>query len=71
MMTYQMEEQCKLCLKIETKYGRIQKEEERIKRWRREKNRGASIEASEVTIEKLTGEMNDLMRRRADQQRSC
>ena len=67
MATYQMDDQCKLCTKLATKYGRIQKEKDRIRRWSKEKGRSASIEASQETIDKLEGEVNDLLARRAQQ----
>ncbi|KAG0651794.1 hypothetical protein D0Z07_1961 [Hyphodiscus hymeniophilus] len=62
MATYQMEEQCKVCTKIETKYNRIRKEQDRIKRWKKEDRHGrkASIAASEDTIAELEAEVNDL-----------
>ena len=47
-------------MKLQTKLGRVQKEQERIQRWRKEKGRKASIEASEELIEKLEWEINDL-----------
>ncbi|PMD16144.1 hypothetical protein NA56DRAFT_322421 [Hyaloscypha hepaticicola] len=43
MARYQMEEKCKCCQKMETKYRRIRKEQERINRWRKEGGRSASI----------------------------
>lgn len=66
MTTYQMEEQCKLCLKLETKYGRIRKEQDRIKRWKREDKHGrkASIAASEEIIDNLEREIADLNNRK-------
>lgn len=36
MTTYTVADQCKICAKIETKLGRIRKEEERIRRWRKD-----------------------------------
>ena len=67
MMTYQMEEDCKLCQKLQTKWGRVQKEQERIKRWKKESGRKASIAASEELIEKLEQEINDLNARKYEQ----
>ena len=71
MATYQMDDPCKLCIKLETKYNRIRKEEERIKRWKKEDRHGrkASIAASEDQIAVLEGEVNDLQLRRQEQQR--
>jgi len=68
MNTYAIEDKCKLCIKIETKWGRIVKEQDRVKRWKKEDRHGrrASIAASEEAIEKLTGEMNDLVLKRND-----
>lgn len=71
MVTYMMEnEKCKLCTKLETKWGRIQKEKERIRRWKKESGRKASIAASEEIIENLESEMNDLELRRQENLRS-
>lgn len=69
MGTYQMEDKCKVCQKMETKWGRIQKEQERIKRWKKEDRHGrkASIAASEEIIENLSNEINDLELRRREQ----
>ena len=66
MATYQMEEQCKLCTKLETKWGRIRKEQDRIKRWKREDRHGrkASIAASEEIIDNLEREIADLNNRK-------
>lgn len=61
MATYMMEEEkCKLCTRLATKWGRVQKEKDRIKRWKKESGRKASIEASEEIIQNLEMEMNDL-----------
>ncbi|KAF8860559.1 hypothetical protein BDZ45DRAFT_619579, partial [Acephala macrosclerotiorum] len=60
METYQKKEMCLKCLKcqkIETKYGRIRKEQERIKRWRKEGARSASILAAEANIVSLENEI--------------
>jgi hypothetical protein len=54
------EKKCKTCEKIDTKWGRRHKEVERIKRWRHEKGRSASIEASEKIISGLDQEIADL-----------
>ncbi|KAK6595888.1 hypothetical protein H4I96_10207 [Botrytis cinerea] len=55
-------EKCKICTKIETKWGRIQKEQERVLRWKKEngKSRQHSIEASEEKIRDLQQEVNNL-----------
>jgi len=62
MQTYQMEEDCKTCQKLATKWGRVRKEQDRIKRWKKENGSGrkASIAASEEIIDKLEKEINDL-----------
>ena len=67
MMTYQREDECKLCQKLQTKWGRVQKEQERIKRWKTESGRRASIAAAEDLIEKLEQEINDLNVRKYEQ----
>ena len=48
----------------------IQKEKERIRRWKKESGRKASIAASEEIIENLEIEMNDLELRRQENLRS-
>lgn len=68
MMTYNVEEDCKLCQKLRTKWGRIQKERERIKRWKKESGRKASIANAEETIEKLEGEITELQQKKYDQE---
>ncbi|KAI9640580.1 hypothetical protein NHQ30_010879 [Ciborinia camelliae] len=62
MTTYQSHEKCKICTKIETKWGRIQKEQERVLRWKKEngKSRQHSIEASEDKIRELQQEVSNL-----------
>jgi hypothetical protein len=50
MNRYQLAEKCKLCTKIETKERSIRKEQERIRRWKKEHNRGASIAKAEQDI---------------------
>lgn len=50
MNRYQLPEKCKLCTKIDTKERSIRKEQERIRRWRKEHNRGASIAKAEQDI---------------------
>lgn len=58
--TIQMQDICKICAKIDTKKGRIQKERERIRRWTKEGNRRASIESAEDSIAILEREVYDL-----------
>lgn len=69
MQTYQLPDKCKTCLKIDTKKRSIRKEEERIKRWRKEGNRKASIEKAFDTIDELSRELwsleDDKERKRA------
>jgi polyhydroxyalkanoate synthesis regulator phasin len=69
MATYQMGEKCKLCTKLETKWGRIRKEQDRIKRWKKEDRHGrkASIAAAEEIIDNLEREIADLNNRKYEQ----
>jgi hypothetical protein len=60
-----MVESCKYCTKIETKKGKIRKEQDRIKRWRHEGNRRASISQAEESIETMEREIWDLNEQRA------
>lgn len=60
-------EDCKYCAKIQTKYGRIAKEQDRIKRWRSEGNRRASIDASQSLIADLEREIWELNSKRSSQ----
>ncbi|KAH8587142.1 hypothetical protein B0O99DRAFT_601960 [Bisporella sp. PMI_857] len=60
MQTYQVPDKCRICQKIDTKNRAIQKEVEKIKRWRREPNRGASIEKAENDIERHTYDLQRL-----------
>jgi hypothetical protein len=55
---------CKICGLIATKLRRRQKEVERIKRWKSEGNRKASIGASEDIIDDLDGIIYTLERER-------
>ena len=55
---------CKICDHIATKLRRRQKEIERIKRWKTERNRKASIEASEDIIDQLNRDIYTLERER-------
>lgn len=64
MNTYRKPEKCKTCEKIDTKNGRLEKEQKRIDRWVREMQNGisrqASIEASERICETLEYEIRQL-----------
>jgi len=53
MNTVRGEDKCRICTKIDTKKRAIRKEEDKIRRWRREPNRSASIEKAEADIERL------------------
>jgi predicted transcriptional regulator len=55
---------CRICDLIATKLRRRQKEVERIKRWKSEINRKASIEASEDIIDDLDRITHTLERER-------
>lgn len=72
MNTIPMADKCKLCLKIDTKQGRVFKEQERINRWLKEAQRGhlrqASIEASQHTVAQLEYEIRDLHYQRSQAQ---
>lgn len=74
MNTHRKSEKCKTCTKIEVKWGRIRKEQDRINRWIKEEQRGhqrkASIEASEQTIQQLEDEIAQLNYDRDLQQRT-
>ena len=50
MNRYSVPVSCKICTKIETKLASIRKEEERIRRWRKEHGRPASIVKAEDDI---------------------
>lgn len=63
MATYAGEEKCILCRKIETKYGRIRKEQVHVRRWQKESGRNASTAASVEIIEKLEREVEYLLRK--------
>jgi len=69
MNTTRRPETCKTCQKIITKQGRVEKEKEKIRRWKREEQRGhqrrASIEAAEETIRDLDREIDELNAKRA------
>lgn len=57
---------CRICNKLEIKYERVAKEEERIRRWKAQgaKLRKASIEVSEDTIECLKRDIDKLVAER-------
>lgn len=65
MGTYRGEGKCRLCVRIETKARAAKKEEERIRRWRKEGNRHASIEKSQGSIDELQTEIWQLENERA------
>lgn len=60
MSTYPSPDKCKICSKIDIKERAIGKEEAKIKRWRHEHNRRASIEKAEQEICRYYGELNVL-----------
>jgi len=67
MSTYRIQQKCKICDKMDTKWNRRRKEEERIKRWRKEGGKKrASIEAAEDNIKQLDTEIHNLMKQRQD-----
>ncbi|KAF4625313.1 hypothetical protein G7Y89_g12854 [Cudoniella acicularis] len=74
MSTIPTREKCKLCTKIDTKEGRVVKEQERIARWVKEEQkghqRGASIEASQALISTLKWEISELNYQRANNQQT-
>jgi hypothetical protein len=57
MQTYEVQEKCRTCEKLDTKRRAIRKEEDRIKRWKREGGRTASIEKAEEDIARLQQEI--------------
>jgi len=59
---------CRICNKLEVKYGRKAKEEDRIKRWKSEggEHRKASIDASQDIIDGLNRDIAKLMLERRD-----
>jgi molecular chaperone GrpE (heat shock protein) len=66
MNTETLQEPCKTCDKIVIKYNKIRKEEDNIRRWRRESNRKASIEKSESLIDDLLYSIEKLERDRTE-----
>jgi hypothetical protein len=66
MNRYSLPTKCKICTKIDTKERSIRKEEERIRRWRKEHGRSASIAKAEediyaiqCDIQRLLGERDE------------
>ncbi|KAE9380942.1 hypothetical protein N431DRAFT_459852 [Stipitochalara longipes BDJ] len=66
MNRYSLPTKCKICTKIDTKERSIRKEEERIRRWRKEHGRTASIEKAQediysyqLDIQRLLGERDE------------
>ncbi|KUJ15285.1 uncharacterized protein LY89DRAFT_750605 [Mollisia scopiformis] len=62
-----LSDKCKYCIKIDTKHGKIAKEEARIKKWRNEGPgyRRASIEQAEEAITVMQDEICELNYQRA------
>jgi hypothetical protein len=50
MNRYKLAEKCKICTKIDNKERAIRKEEERIRRWKKEHGRSASVAKAEEDI---------------------
>lgn len=69
MQTYPVREKCRICLKIETKQRRIEAEVDRIRRWKKEGNRKASIEKSEQILRELERERSELINDRKQRAR--
>ncbi|KAG4412667.1 hypothetical protein DL98DRAFT_519499 [Cadophora sp. DSE1049] len=70
MNRYSKPEKCKICIKIDTKMRSIQKEEDKIARWRYEDGRSASIDKAEGAIEHLKSEVERLCYERDQKQMS-
>lgn len=68
--SYPSEESCSICKKMATKQRRIEKEESNIRRWRKEKNRNASIGKAQEAIEDLEREMYQLEVERSNKRRT-
>jgi hypothetical protein len=60
MQTIEIAEKCRICQKIDTKKRSIRKEEDKIKRWKKETGRRASIEKAEEDISRLQQEVYNL-----------
>ncbi|KAL3421808.1 hypothetical protein PVAG01_05964 [Phlyctema vagabunda] len=61
---------CKICTKLDTKWGRIRKEEDKIRRWEREGGRKSSIEKSKDDIFELQRQIQELEAQRSEKQRT-
>ncbi|KAH7346181.1 hypothetical protein BKA65DRAFT_272608 [Rhexocercosporidium sp. MPI-PUGE-AT-0058] len=70
MNRYAKEEKCKICIKIDTKYRNIQKEEDKIARWRQLDGRSASIEKAQDIVAQLHHDVARLCQERDEKQRS-
>lgn len=69
MATYRIPQSCKICDKLETKYNRVRKEQERVIRWQKEGGKKkASIENACDNIRHLESEINSLKKQRQDKQ---
>jgi hypothetical protein len=61
MNLHRLPEKCKTCTKIDVKWGRIRKEEERIQRWKSEEGRVKATPPNRAwTIEDLQAEIANL-----------
>ena len=60
MNRYSLAEKCKTCTKIDTKERAIRREEDRIRRWRKESGRNASIAKAQDDIYRLEGDIERL-----------
>lgn len=61
---------CKLCTKLDVKWNRIRKEQDRIRRWEKEGGRKSSIEKAQQEIYDIEDEINELNRQRLEKSRS-
>ena len=59
---------CRICTEADIKLARIKKEEDRIKRWRQDQGRKASIEASLAVIAEIQHEINELWSMKRDEE---
>jgi hypothetical protein len=60
MNHYSLSEKCKTCTKIDTKERAIRREEDRIRRWRKESGRNASIAKAQDDIYRWEGDIERL-----------
>src|SRR5277367_1978043 len=68
MQTYEIQQKCKICEKIDTKRRRLANEQDRIHRWAREHSRyDQSIEKSREIIAALDTEIYELGNQRRSQ----